>query len=398
MNHFEELIKQNCPQGVEFKHLWEVTAWDKNFKGIEKEKQIKILSFKHVSASKLKTLDSSEGDIKLLSTGKFDGWTNKILAEDNVNDGEVITIPSGGSANIKYYHGRFVDSGNLLASSIDNSILNLKYCFYFLLEKNYLIESYFRGSGVKHPDMRKLLHLKIPVPSITIQKKIVDYLDTFTELDSNLKEELKIRKRQYVHYKNKLLTFQEDIILKTLDEVCLSVSAGGDVPKKYKKGQKTPSKEFPFPIFANAVGIKGLYGFSDGYRIEHEAVTIAARGAKIGYHTIRKPKFTPIIRLITLVPNKDIIMTSFLNYILDMTAISGTDGGIPQLTVPTVKKIKIPVPSLEEQEKIVDILNKFDALINDISEGIPAEITLRRKQYKYYREKILTFEEKVMVA
>jgi len=213
--------------------------------------------------------------------------------------------------------------------------------------------------------------------------------------------ELEARKKQYEYYRDELLTFGEDACLpdrqvewKTLGEVCLAITAGGDLPKNHIKGQTSPTAEFPYPIFANATDSNGLYGYTDGYKIGSDAVTISARGAKIGYHTTRKAKFTPIIRLITLVPNESVILTKYLNYILDLTPIAGTKGGIPQLTVPTVKKISIPIPPLAEQERIVAILDKFDALVNDISAGLPAELNARRKQYEYYRNKLLTFQEK----
>jgi type I restriction enzyme S subunit len=202
------------------------------------------------------------------------------------------------------------------------------------------------------------------------------------------------------------LSFEEgEVEWRTLNEVCSSISAGGDLPENYVKGQTEPTDEFPYPIYANATEDKGLYGFTDRYKIESDAVTISARGAKIGYHTVREGKFTPIIRLITLVPNKSVISTRFLNYALDMTPIGGTDGGIPQLTVPTVKKISIPVPypndpekSLAEQSRIVAILDKFDALTNSISEGLPREIELRQKQYEYYRNLLLSFPKPEEVA
>ena len=91
-----------------------------------------------------------------------------------------------------------------------------------------------------------------------------------------------------------------------------------------------------------STGDNGLYGFTDGYKIESDAVTISARGAKIGYHAVREGKFTPIIRLITLVPNKNVVLTKYLNYILDMIPIGGTDGGIPQLTVQQLRKFLSP--------------------------------------------------------
>ncbi|MDA7966394.1 restriction endonuclease subunit S [Ruegeria sp.] len=248
-------------------------------------------------------------------------------------------------------------------------------------------------------DMAKIL-IPIPCPqdpekSIAIQAEIVRILDSFTELTA----ELKVRKQQYNHYRDQLLSFKEgDVQWKPLGELCTSVLAGGDVPEKCAKGQTEPSEEFPYPVYANAVGEKGLYGFSDSYRVESDAVTIAARGAKIGYHAVRDGKFTPIIRLIVLVADNTLISTDFLNYVLEMTPISGTKGGIPQLTVPAVKKITVPVPfpndprkSLAEQARIVAILDKFNTLTTSLSEGLPREIKLRQRQYEYYRDLLLSF-------
>lgn len=176
---------------------------------------------------------------------------------------------------------------------------------------------------------------------------------------------------------------------KDLGEVCLSVNAGGDLPESYKKGQVTPTTEFPYPIYSNGCDNNALYGFTDKYKIDSDAVTISARGT-IGYHTIREAKFTPIVRLISLIPNKKKITTKFLNYILDMTPIGGTNGGIPQLTVPTVKKIPIPIPPLPIQQEIVNILDKFTAL----DASLQAELEARKKQYEHYRNQMLNFEGK----
>lgn len=180
-----------------------------------------------------------------------------------------------------------------------------------------------------------------------------------------------------------------------LGEVCKTICAGGDLPTNFIKTKRV-STEYPYPIYSNGTGESALYGYSDTYRINEDAVSISARGT-IGYHTIRKANFTPIVRLIILIPDKQHITTKYLNYVLDVTNITSSGGkiggGIPQLTVPNVRKIVIPVPPLDEQERIVAILDKFDSLVNDISEGLPAELTARRQQYEYYRNKLLTFEE-----
>src|SRR5690554_2357957 len=116
MSFLEKLLEG---VSVEWKPLGEVTFWDKRFQGVNPLLQPTVLNFKHVSAAKLKSLKKSNGNVKLLSTGNFDGYTTKDLAENNINFGEVITIPTGGTANLKYYNGEFVDSGNLLGSSRD---------------------------------------------------------------------------------------------------------------------------------------------------------------------------------------------------------------------------------------------------------------------------------------
>lgn len=97
MSKIDQLIQEMCPEGVVFKPLWEITVWDKRFNSVEKAKQANTIKYPHVSAKKLKEMDT-EGDVKLLSTGKFDGWTNEELAGSSLGRGEVITIPTGGSA------------------------------------------------------------------------------------------------------------------------------------------------------------------------------------------------------------------------------------------------------------------------------------------------------------
>ena len=159
--------------------------------------------------------------------------------------------------------------------------------------------------------------------------------------------------KQYEYYRNNLMTFDENtsgVQWKTLESVCESVSAGGDLPNNYMKGNAQPTKEFPYPIYSNGTEQNALYGYSDSYKIDKKAVTISARGT-IGYHAVRGEKFTPIVRLITLIPNTKIITIKFLNYALDITEIGYSGRSIPQLTVPNVKKINIPVPTLAVQER-----------------------------------------------
>lgn len=283
---------------------------------------------------------------------------------------------------------------------------NNKFIFYYCFILADWCKKNTTMSSFASVDMDGFKKFPFPIPcpndpkkSLEIQAEIVRILDAFTAMTAELTAELNMRKMQYNHYREKLLSFADgDVEWKTLEYVCESISAGGDVPKNSAKGQTEPTSEFPYPIYANATDEKGLYGFTDNYKIDSDAVTISARGAKVGYHTVREGKFTPIIRLIVLVADKNLVTTRYLNYVLDMTPIGGTEGGIPQLTVPMVKKITVPLPfpndpekSLAEQARIVAILDKFDALTTSLTEGLPREIELRQQQYEYYRDLLLNF-------
>ncbi|HBX2658378.1 TPA: restriction endonuclease subunit S [Klebsiella pneumoniae] len=336
--------------------------------------------------------------------------SKNILKSDTFEFDEVaIVIPGeGGVGDIFHYvEGKYALHQRAYRISIQSNSLITKFVYHFMLSsfKQYIL---MKSVGATAISIRKpmLEGFQVPIPcpdqpekSLAIQSEIVRVLDKFTALTAELTAELTMRKKQYNYYRDQLLSLEEDEIeWKALDDVCAFISAGGDVPENSVKGQVKPTNEYPYPIYANATDEKGLYGYTDSYKIDSDAVTISARGAKVGYHTVRDAKFTPIIRLIVLVANKNLVRTRYLNYVLDMTAIGGTDGGIPQLTVPMVKKITVPIPfasnpnrSLAEQDRIIAILDKFEILTNSISEGLPREINLRQKQYEYYRDLLLSF-------
>ena len=350
-------------------------------------------------------ISTNPGQYPVINSGKeplgfIDKWNTD-------NDPIGITTRGAGVGSITWQEGKYF-RGNLNYSVTikDSANLEVRYLYHLLHQMQSAIQSLCTFDGIPALNAGSLKGLEIPIPcpndpkkSLEIQAEIVRILDAFTAVTAELTAELNMRKKQYNYYRDQLLSFEEgDVEWKTLEYLCESISAGGDVPKNSAKGQAEPTSEFPYPIYANATDEKGLYGFTDNYKIDSDAVTISARGAKVGYHTVREAKFTPIIRLIVLVADKSLIITRYLNYVLDMTPIGGTEGGIPQLTVPMVKKITVPIPfpndpekSLVEQARIVAILDKFDTLTTSLQEGLPREIELRQKQYEYYRDLLLSF-------
>ena len=209
MSKLDQLIKELCPDGVEFRPLWSVTIWDKRFNAVSKNKQPKVDNYKYLLAKDLFSLEVEGGDVFLLSTGEQTGWTTEELAGDYIKEGEVVTIPWGKSRAvtdcIKYYKGKFVTADNRIATSNDTSVLINRYLYFWIMSRGEEIDSYYRGSGIKHPDMAKVLDMKIPVPPIEVQREIVRILDNFTELTA----ELTARKKQYEYYRDQLLTFKE---------------------------------------------------------------------------------------------------------------------------------------------------------------------------------------------
>ena len=151
--------------------------------------------------------------------------------------------------------------------------------------------------------------------------------------------QLEARRQQFTHYIEQVLTFASDTPVYELGEVCTSISAGGDRPRQMAKGQTEPSDEFPYPVYSNGSESRALYGFANSFNVAQRAVTVSARGT-IGYHAVREPEFTAIVRLLVLVPNTELLSAEFLNRILDITPIGYSGGSIPQLTVPAVKKFR----------------------------------------------------------
>ncbi len=172
---------------------------------------------------------------------------------------------------------------------------------------------------------------------------------------------------------------------KKIEYVC-SVITGGDAPLDCVKGQLSPTTTHPYPVFSNG---DGVYGYCPSYRIAKDAVTVSSIG-NVGSVNYRLAFFTPIIRLKVLVPNNDLLLTKFLYYALMDVKFIGTNSSLSSMKAADIKKIQIPVPSLAEQTRIVNILDTFTASI----ENLKQQIAQRRKQYEHYRDQLLDLEGK----
>ena len=236
---------------------------------------------------------------------------------------------------------------------------DLKFLYYQLNRHPFLLSF---NNGENQTNLRKADILSCPlwVPPIPEQKRIVAILDqAFADIEqARAKTEQNLRNARELFESKKVNLFEKlsnTATLMPLPSVCNSIFAGGDAPKKglYSK-EKTET--FNIPIYANAVKQNGLYGYTDYSRANEPSITIAARGSGTGHIELRKEPFLPIVRLIVLTPNKDIVHLEFLKHALQTLDLLRSGSAIPQLTVPMIKKYSIPVPSLDAQQTTVDEL------------------------------------------
>ena len=371
---------------VEWKPLWKVTIWDKKFNGVEHFKQPKTIKYHYLLASELKALAIPNGSIKLLTTSTTNYWTSEKLAKNKINNGEIVAIPWGGDINVQYYNGKFITADNRILTSVDKEFLDNKYLYYFFDNNYRLLKSFYRGSGIKHPNMAGILDILVPIPPLSVQKEIVGILDAFTAHTAELTAELNERKKQYNYYRDKLLTFSDDEVeWKTLGTLCQNITTG--------------------KLNANAMAENGLYPFFtcnekpytiNQFSFDMEAIIISGNGSNVGHINYYKGRFdayqrTYIVGNISSMGNIRYIYYYLKSQLRSYIFRNSKNGSIPYITLPMLQNFLIPIPPLSVQKEIVRILDSFSTLTTSISEGLPREIELRNKQYEYYRDQLLNF-------
>ena len=268
---------------------------------------------------------------------------------------------------------------------------NPKYLAYYLKTPSFFDFKKRNRTGTKvirvHGDRLATFQIPIPCPdnpdrSLAIQAEIVRILDTFTELTAELSD----RKKQYNYYRDRLLTFEEcEVEWKTLGEIGEILRGTAITEKEANSGD--------YPVVAN--GPSHNY-FHDQSNRSGETIVIARSGVYAGlvsYWDI--PIF--LTDAFSIHPDNNALSSKFLYYVLkkDQTKIHNMSkgAGVPHVRAKEFESYKVPVLPLEEQARIVGILDKFDTLTTSISEGLPREIALRQQQYEYYRDLLLSFSK-----
>ena len=410
MSKIERLIKEKCPNGVEYKQIKDVFTLFSGMRGVSSKwadngkcrfidytnaynnNKIDITKLPFATVKCLNQNTLRQGDILLTSASEIpDECAISSVIEDNIND------------------GIFMDD-HLFGLRLNDEYINIVnpiFINYYLSSKNFRENLYKAVRGVTrfYISNNDFVKLKIPIPPIEIQEEIAKILDKFIELEKELEKELEVRKKQYIFWYKKIFEFYNKPNYSLID-VCDYVDYRGKTPKKVDNGiflvtaknikmgyiDYECSKEYISTDNYDNVMKRGKPKLGDvlftteapcGHVAQVDNDTIALAQRVIKYNS----------------KNTNFLTNDYLKYVLlspqfQNKLLKSTNGGtVKGIKGSTLHKMKIPIPSLQEQERIVKILDKFDKLINDISEGIPAEIKARRKQYEYYRNKLLSFEE-----
>ena len=262
-----------------------------------------------------------------------------------------------------------------------------KFLYYYLLTQQQRILRQVRKAGVPRLAPDVLRQLLIPLPSLSVQSRIVEILDKFTSLEAELEAELDCRKRQYIYYREQLLDFSQNnnIQWKKLGEVC-EVLRGRRLTKK----QLSQDKE-GFAVYHGGIVPIGYYPTANRKANSTMVINVGASAGTVGYS---REEFWSSDGCYCFTENPVLIQRFLFFYLQSIEHKIKSKvrvAGIPTLDANILYNLEIPLPPLSVQSRIVEILDKFDTLTNSITEGWPLEIKLRKQQYEYYREQLLNF-------
>lgn len=397
MSKLQELIQKLCPDGVEYKKLGEL---GKRLKGLP------------ITATQMKAMASSGGEIRIFAGGKtkVDTHLAKIPKANIITDPAVL-VQSRGVIDFIYYDKPFTFKNEMWAYTMGNNV-SVKFLYYYLKSN---VETFRRKATamgtfpqISIPDTENFL---IPIPPLEVQEEIVRILDNFTNLAAELQAELQARQEQYEYYRNKLLTFN-------------NVDRGGYASVTWMKmseiGTFVRGKRFvrtdivndgvPCIHYGDMYTYYGLYATQSKGRLKNELaskmryaqkndVVIVAAGENkedIGIGLAWLGDEAAAVHDACFIFRSDLYpqyVSHYLrsNYYHKQIVKYVSEGKICSISAKSLGNAIIPVPPYEEQVRIATLLNNFDALVGDLTEGLPAEMAAVQEQYEYYRNKLLSF-------
>ena len=371
MSKLHDLITKLCPGGVQYKKLDEVSEIKRGRRVVKKEL----------------SQDSNSGYPVYQNSLKPLGYHTC----SNEKAGTPFVIAAGSAGEIGYSDVDYWGADDCYSIECDDNTVNGRYIYHVLLLKQGRIKSQVRRASIPRLSSTAIKHLEIPVPPIEIQHEVVRILDTFTELEAELEAELADRIEQYEYYRDHLLNKKN---LERMDGKPVEEKKLGDLADIGTGSSNTQDQEpdgiYPFYVRSPEVKRSNRFEFD-------ETAVITAGDGEVGkiFHFV-EGKYALHQRAFRVKPTDSSLDTKFLFYYMKANFRAYVERKACSATVKSLRKpmfinFEIPVPSLATQDHVVDILNRFDTLTTSLTEGIPAEIAMRREQYEYYRSRLLDF-------
>ena len=372
--------------------LWAVTIWDKKFNSVTPGKQKSAIKYHYLLAGDLKEKIVPGGDVKLLTTSETDWWTTEDKVVGLVSEGEIVSIPWGGNPNVQYFKGRFVTADNRIATSSDKGILDNKFLYYFMLSKRNTIGSFYRGAGLKHPEMAKVLDMEIPLPSIEVQRSFARCMDNVAKVIAIRKTQLEslsqLVKSRFVEMFGEGKYSERELIT-----VTTFIDYRGKTPTKSDAGVPL--------ITAKNVRANGFSIEPQEYMPEDLFVGWMTRGfprvgdvlftteAPLG-NVCRIPnvykRFAVGQRLVTMQVNKEILDSAYLEHALRSEVFQrkvkqkSSGSTVTGIRSKLLGRLSIPIPPLALQREFAAFVAKVDKLAFAVKRSLETVEKLYRQQ------------------
>lgn len=389
MSKLKELIDKYCPNGVEYKPLG--------------DKDVSIMQ----RGTSLTKKDATEGIYPVISGGKAPAFYCNL----SNRNGETITVAgSGAGAGYVQYWNEPIFVCDAFSIKGADDVLT-KYLYYCLVNMQDKIYATKKGGGVPHVHISSIDKFLVPLPPPPVQEEIVKILDRFTEYAAELQAELQARQEQYEYYRNKLLTFNKIGGGGTQSVIWIKMSEIGTFIRG-KRFVRTDIVNDGVPCihYGDMYTYYGLYATkSKGmlrkelaprmrYAQKNDVVIVAAGENKddIGIGMAWLGDEPAAVHDACFIFKSDLYPQYVSHYLRSkyyhkQIVKYVSEGKICSISAKGLGNTIIPIPSYEEQVRIATLLNKFDELVSDLSQGLPAEIKAVKEQYEYYRNKLLSF-------
>ena len=403
MSNLEELIERLCPDGVEYKTLTELFDTKNGYTPSKSKEEY----WTNGTVPWFRMEDIRENGnilskaIQYVSESAIKGSlfpADSIIVATSATIGQHALIKVPSLANQRFTYLVLKDE---FKEQID--IMFIYYCCFKLDE--YCKECLNQGNFAS-VDMKKFLKFKFPVPPLEVQREIVRILDNFTFLTTELAAELAARQKQYEYYRD-LLFLSLKAEYRFIPEFAKTyIGLVTTMTQHYvKEGVKllfnssVKENHFDFP---KMVYLDNEFAEKNSSRMHKLGDIITVHTGDVGTSAIIDETLEGSLGFATIVTriyNQEDVLPKYVSYYLNSNENKNNiykliKGDRNNLNLKDFNKLRVPIPSLEQQQRIVDILDRFDTLCNDISSGLPAEIEMRQKQYEYYRDKLLTFKER----